>query len=107
MQRLFRHAPWTTRDMPIEGLQKMNLSTIRMLITSAEDRNDRILGAMYVVTALTIVSPVAREAYPWLFESVDVGPMPVGFVNNNWIHALLADLVPPPLQLPPPANQPD
>jgi len=68
--RLFRHPPWAIRELPLETLQRLNMATIRMLITSAADRNDRILGAMYVVTALTVVNETARTAYPWLYESV-------------------------------------
>ena len=46
------------------------MNVIRMFITSAVDKNDRILGAMYVVSALTLVNEQARNAYPWLYESV-------------------------------------
>ena len=106
--RLFRQAPWTLRDVPLEGLQKLNLTTIRLLITSAADRNDKILGAMYIVTALTLVSPGARAAYPWLFESVDAGPIFQPVLHNPdmaWLNNLLAAMPPlPPLQLPPPAQ---
>lgn len=102
-QRLFRHAPWSLREAPLESIQKINLSTIRTFINSAEDRNDRILGAMYVVTGLTLVCPGARQAYPWLFESVDNGPVIHQNIHMGWLAQLLADM-PPPLQLPPPVN---
>ena len=69
-QKIFRHAPWALVDQSIESLQKLNMNTIKTLISSATDKNDRILGAMYVVSALTIVSRQARDAYPWLYESV-------------------------------------
>lgn len=108
-QKIFRHAPWSLRDAPLETIQKLNLNTIRFFIKSAEDRNDRILGAMYIVTALTIVCPGARDAYPWLFESVGspTGPPlhPLFEINNQlgWLNQLLAEAAgPPPLQLPPP-----
>lgn len=68
--RLFRTPRWALADMTYDGLQRLNLGVIRMMITSAEDRNDRILGAMYVVSALTLVCEAARTAYPWLYESV-------------------------------------
>jgi hypothetical protein len=68
--RLFRTPRWALADMNYDALQKMNLGVIRMMISSAEDRNDRILGAMYVVSALTLVCDGARTAYPWLYESV-------------------------------------
>jgi hypothetical protein len=69
-QTLFRHPPWAISQFPLERIQTMNLQTIRTLITSASDKNDRILGAMYTVSALTLVHPDARSAYPWLYESV-------------------------------------
>jgi hypothetical protein len=68
--RLFRHSPWALLDQSLESLQKLNMDTIRLLISSAEDKNDRILGAMYVVSTLTLVNQEARRAYPWLYESV-------------------------------------
>ena len=134
-QRLFRHPPWAIRDLPLETLQRLNMATIRMLITSAADRNDRILGAMYVVTALTVVNETARTAYPWLYESIveeeEDAPAPqvVHIRRNGLIQALgigwLNDLLtianagtapaagaaggaaadPPVLQLPPPAAE--
>ena len=130
-QRLFRHPPWAIRELPLETVQRLNMATIRMLITSASDRNDRILGAMYVVTALTAVNETARTAYPWLYESIaeeEEAPLPAqaGGANrrNGLIQALgigwLNDLLaltnaagagaaavaePPVLQLPPPAQE--
>ncbi len=71
--RLFRHPPWALIDQTLESMRKLNMGVIRNLISSAEDKNDRILGAMYVVSTLTIVSDSAREAYPWLYESVAGG----------------------------------
>jgi hypothetical protein len=56
--------------MTLEKIQSLNLGIIRTFITSATDKNDRILGAMYIISALTLVSPEARTAYPWLYESV-------------------------------------
>ena len=61
----------TTRSL--EFLRKTNMDIIRMFITAAEDKPDRILGAMYVVTALTLVSRPCAEMYPWLFESATPG----------------------------------
>lgn len=69
-QPLFKHSPYGIMTLPLERLQKLNMGIIRTLATSAEDRNDRIIGAMYVITTLTLVSIPARNAYPWLYESV-------------------------------------
>jgi hypothetical protein len=68
---LFRYPPWSVGTLPTDALRKLNLQSVRTLITSATDKNDRILGAMYVMTALTVVSAGARTAYPWLYESVE------------------------------------
>lgn len=118
--RLFRVPPSAARGMTLEALQKLNMGIIRLMISAATDRNDRILGAMYVVTALTLVHPGARAAYPWLYESVaEVGeaPAPVGGagglfgIQMGWITQILAAVgaldtppaaaEPPPLELPP------
>lgn len=105
--KVFRSAPWALRDIPLEAVAKLNLNTIRMFIESAEDNSDRILGAMYIVTALTLVSMEARNAYPWLYETVEpaaAAPFAVGYGGFGWLNELLHNnvLVIPPLQLPPP-----
>lgn len=107
--RLFRSAPWTLRDIPLETVAKLNLNTIRLFVESAHDTSDRILGAMYVVTALTLVSPGARGAYPWLYETVEpvaAAPFPAAAAPsavqqlgwlNEFIHNHFNAI--PPLQL--------
>lgn len=128
--RLFRTPRWAVEDMTIDGIQRLNLGVIRMMISSATDRNDRILGAMYVVSALTLVCDTARLAYPWLHESVVDVPVPAAaavaraerrpvlanLLGVGWLQDLLAlreaagegipVLAPaiPPLALPPPAD---
>lgn len=125
--QLFRHPPWALRGQSLATMQKLNMNTIRTLITSAEDRNDRILGAMYVVSTLTIVNEDARRAYPWLYESVHDASAPetpprddaagagagavarggavpfLNFLGIQWIQELLRTDALPPLRLPPPA----
>ena len=123
-QRLFRHPPWALGEQILESMQKINMGVIRTLISSADDKNDRILGAMYVVSGLTLVNEQARSAYPWLYESVQgfpdtaivgIHPTNVGrrFTLGNmfgigWLNDILT-LTPdygniPPLQLPPPTQ---
>lgn len=124
--QLFRHPPWALRSQSLATMQKLNMNTIRTLITSASDRNDRILGAMYVVSALTLVNEDARRAYPWLYESVHDVSAPetpprdapseingsaerripfLNFLGIQWIQELLhTDTLPPPLRLPPPVR---
>lgn len=70
LTKLFRHSTWSLSDHALESIQKINMHIIRLLISSATDRNDRILGAMYVISALTVVHNGARMAYPWLHESL-------------------------------------
>jgi hypothetical protein len=107
-QKIFRHSPFMISGQPIGAIQKINMTTIRLLITSAEDRNDRILGAMYVVTAFTIVNRQARIAYPWLYDSVAFQELPVqtgpdeNLVNQleqligiNWLQGLFFEPMPP------------
>ncbi len=122
--RLFRTPRWALADQGLEALQRINLGLIRALIGSATDRNDRILGAMYVVSALTLVCDGARMAYPWLYESVmEEAPAVLPVVHRRaplanllgigWLNDLLAlraeleagapDPVPA-LALPPPAE---
>ena len=125
--QLFRHPPWALRGQSLNTMQKLNMNTIRTLITSAEDRNDRILGAMYVVSTLTLVNEDARRAYPWLYESIHDTSAPespprdapeegmggdrerreavpfLNFLGIQWIQELLRADTLPPLRLPPPA----
>jgi hypothetical protein len=57
----------------LDSLRKINLDIIRMFISAAVDKSDRTLGAMYVVTALTLVNKECKETYPWLYESATPG----------------------------------
>jgi hypothetical protein len=54
-------------------LRKNNMDLIRMFISASEERSSRVLGAMYVMTALTLVNKECAESYPWLFESATPG----------------------------------
>jgi len=56
-----------------EILRKISMDIIRMFISAAEDKSDRTLGAMYVMTALTLVCRACAETYPWLYESATPG----------------------------------
>lgn len=50
-------------------MARVLLNDIDRLITEGETEADRTTGAMWVMTALTLVSRPAREALPWLYES--------------------------------------
>ena len=41
----------------------------RMLFSANEETNQN-LGALYILSALTLVSEPARDAMPWLYASV-------------------------------------
>jgi hypothetical protein len=102
---LFQRTPLHIPDT-LEGLQRLNRSVIRQLISSAEDVQDRILGAMYVISAFTMVNDEARTAYPWLYESVrEEAPAPPPPHRPFRFLSILLDglLGVPPLALPPPA----
>jgi hypothetical protein len=58
------------RAAPITILIELSLSIIEQLIKSGNTRDYRCLGANYVLCALTLVSPAAAEALPWLYQSV-------------------------------------
>lgn len=53
-----------------ECLQKQAVKIIEFLVKSGHTTENRALGAYYVLAALTLVSEDARNALPWLFQSV-------------------------------------
>lgn len=57
----------------IDFLRKANMDLIRMFIGAATERTDRVLGAMYIITVMTLVNKECREMYPWLYESATPG----------------------------------
>jgi hypothetical protein len=73
------------RTAPFNVVREINLSVIDRLIRSGVTEDDRKLGAFYVLSALTLVSPGARNALPWLYQSVVVHPpvQPQQIYNNN------------------------
>jgi hypothetical protein len=54
----------------IESLQNQAIKIIELLVKSGYSLENRSLGAYYVLAALTLVSDDARNALPWLFQSV-------------------------------------
>jgi hypothetical protein len=61
------------RTAPFERVREVCISTCERLVRSGLTEDDRYLGASYVLSALTLVSPRAREALPWLYQSVAAG----------------------------------
>jgi len=97
----------------IDLLRKINIDMIRMFISASSDKSDRGLGAMYILTALTLVNKDCAGSYPWLYESAAPG-----VYNNyaiiqepdlptvNFLNAILNGnaMFMPLLQLPPPGQ---
>ena len=65
---------WVTHQFYIylspENIININLTVIERFITSAASEADRCLGSNFILCALTLVSIPAREALPWLYQSV-------------------------------------
>jgi hypothetical protein len=57
-------------NINIEILQKYCINIIDKLINSSLIKDNQSLGAMYVLSALTIVNQNAADAMPWLYQSV-------------------------------------
>jgi hypothetical protein len=57
-------------NLNIAHLKHYAYIIIHLLIHSATLRENQSLGAIYVLSALTIVNPETAEALPWLYESV-------------------------------------
>lgn len=73
-----------TSIQQLSTIRTTNSYIMKKMVASAIDRSDRVLGAMYILTALTQVSPEAAEAFPWLFESAAD--------SHQWVTALLTQL---------------
>jgi hypothetical protein len=57
-------------NVNIDLLKKFAITIIDKLINSSNNRDNQSLGAMYILSALTIVNNNAAEAMPWLYQSV-------------------------------------
>ena len=57
-----------------DTLIKFNIQIIENLIRTSIDTDNKTLGALYVLSALTLVSYEARNAMPWLYEAAVHGP---------------------------------
>jgi len=65
---------WLTHQfysyLTMENIISINMTIIERLTITAVLESDRCLGANFVLCALTLVSIPAREALPWLYQSV-------------------------------------
>tara|TARA_Y100000816_G_C26052548_1_gene552018 strand:+ start:86 stop:1156 length:1071 start_codon:yes stop_codon:yes gene_type:complete len=62
--------------MNILSLKETILGVLNKLINRGVTQDARALGVYYVLTALTLVSSDAANAYPWLYQSVQPTPPP-------------------------------
>ena len=59
-----------TGTVGYERLMNLALTVMERFVFSAINTEDRVLGAIYVLSALTLVSNEAAAALPWLHSSV-------------------------------------
>jgi hypothetical protein len=57
-----------------DTVMRFNVQIIENLIRTSIDNDNKALGALYVLSALTLVSNEARNAMPWLYEAAVHGP---------------------------------
>jgi hypothetical protein len=57
-------------NIPLYNIKLLALLVMNQFIKNGVDRESRILGANYVLCALTLVSTDAADALPWLYQSV-------------------------------------
>jgi hypothetical protein len=57
-------------DMTIENMREGCLRIVENMVYMGIDTDHRNLGTFHILSALTVVSPPARQALPWLYESV-------------------------------------
>ena len=83
------------RTAPFERVREVCISTCERLVRAGLTEDDRYLGASYVLSALTLVSPRARDALPWLYQSVAGGQL--GTANDNFIYTTYIVPLPAPI----------
>lgn len=83
------------RTASYETVRDINLTVIERLVLSGINDDDRKLGAFYVLSALTLVSPGARNALPWLYHSVAPAPSPVAYQHLEPPHSMQIPQQPP------------
>jgi hypothetical protein len=54
----------------IDDIRRYNLEILEKFVNSGIDRDNKCLGAYYVLGALTLVSEDAATSLPWLYQAV-------------------------------------
>ena len=55
----------------IDEIRKYTLEILEKFVNSGIDRDNKCLGAYYVLGAITLVSVDAANALPWLFQALN------------------------------------
>ena len=55
----------------LESLRNMSLGIMEKLVYRAHNDSDKNIGALYILSSLTLVSINARNSLPWLYASVN------------------------------------
>ena len=64
------HIIQTNHHMNIDILKQFCINIINQFINTSPFRENQVLGAIYILSALTLVSPNAAESMPWLYQAV-------------------------------------
>jgi len=55
----------------LESLRQIGLTIMEKLVYRAHNDSDKNIGALYILSSLTLVSSNARNSLPWLYSSVN------------------------------------
>ena len=61
----------TSNFHSLESLRKIGVDIMEKLIYRAHNDSDKSIGALYILSSLTLVSVDARNSLPWLYASVN------------------------------------
>uniref|UniRef100_A0A6C0JMJ9 Uncharacterized protein n=1 Tax=viral metagenome TaxID=1070528 RepID=A0A6C0JMJ9_9ZZZZ len=64
------HIIQTNHHMNTDILKQFCINIINQFINTSPFRENQSLGAIYILSALTLVSPNAAESMPWLYQAV-------------------------------------
>jgi len=64
------HIVQNNMNLNVETLKNFCATIIHQFVNTAPQRENQVLGAIYVLSALTLVNPIAAESMPWLYYSV-------------------------------------
>lgn len=89
--RVFHISPHATLELSLGILSDLNIRMLHTLVTAGTEKDDRVLGALDGLCALTVVSSPARSAYPWLYEHAIAPPPPPTphALFGRWVNAFV------------------